>query len=94
VNGVPQAPPKALCQPSAEGAIELIWLPDGSAIVYSDDQGNVRLCQLNGGTDTMLLATQPPVLQQLSLSPDGKYLAAGQGFDIAIVQLPKLAGEH
>ncbi|MDX2061216.1 MAG: hypothetical protein SFV24_25610 [Gemmatimonadales bacterium] len=56
------------------------WSPAGDRIAYFSEQGGIRLMNPDGSNDQSLLSEHVGVMDQLSWSPDGRWLlAANQG---------------
>jgi WD40 repeat protein len=61
-----------------DSILQIAWSPDGSKIISSSADGSIRIRDAATLNPLSVLANQPDWVQSLSVSRDGKWLAAGR----------------
>lgn len=94
-NTLPTSPTHTFSSPPAQVAIDdsPCWSPDGRFVAYhrrfpsTDGPAGLYIIPIDGGTPRFLLQGDLLWPEEISFSPDGRYIAASLGFQIAIVDL-------
>jgi WD40 repeat protein len=61
-----------------DAILQIAWSPDGKTIITSSSDGSIRVRDANSLDPISVLANQPDWVEALSISPNGKWLAAGR----------------
>lgn len=66
----------------------LAFTPDSRALAVADEPGVLRIVSVDNGKETRRFALEPDLVRSMAFSPDGRWLAAGEGSKIHIYRWP------
>ncbi len=86
-NGAPFGQAQQICGKQDQGVLNMVWVPNGKAIIFTDNVGNVVSCPLTGTPGTVLLQRDLNAVQIPAISPDGTKLAVAADNQITVISL-------
>jgi WD40 repeat protein len=88
VGHIPFGDPIKLCDIQPQGAPNMIWTANSSAIIFNDSYGATKLCKLDGSPAQTIFESDAGVALPV-LSPDGSTLAVGEDNYVTKLAMPR-----